>query len=125
MSPSGILLPHTSPRDGIFNSALDPLEHQGIGGDPEKSSRELLDAAHATPEYKYFLAHPKLRNFVRQFMSWKQEILVKRALLRHNCPGSESTGIHYDQLFLRAGEPEFLTAWVPIGDCAATGGGLM
>ena len=58
-------------------------------------------------------------------MSWKQEILVTRALLRHNCPGSESTGIHYDQLFLRGGESNFLTAWVPIGDCAATGGGLM
>jgi phytanoyl-CoA hydroxylase len=26
---------------------------------------------------------------------------------------------------LRAGEAEFLTAWVPIGDCTATGGGLM
>ena len=58
-------------------------------------------------------------------MCWEKEILVKRALLRHNCPGSLSTGIHYDQLFLRAGEPTFLTAWVPIGDCAATGGGLM
>lgn len=25
MAPSGILLPHTSPRDGIFNATLDPL----------------------------------------------------------------------------------------------------
>lgn len=58
-------------------------------------------------------------------MGWEKEVLVKRALLRHNCPGSLSTGIHYDQLFLRGGEAEFLTAWVPIGDCAATGGGLM
>lgn len=49
MSPSGLLHPDTSPRDGIFNSSLDPLEHQGLGGDPERSSRELLDAAHATP----------------------------------------------------------------------------
>lgn len=52
-------------------------------------------------------------------------MLVDRAMLRHNCPGSLSTGIHYDKCFLRAGEAEFLTAWVPIGDCAATGGGLM
>lgn len=58
-------------------------------------------------------------------MQWKQEVIVKRALLRHNCPGSLSTGIHYDQLLSRAGEAEFLTAWVPIGDCAPTGGGLM
>ncbi|MBN6743378.1 phytanoyl-CoA dioxygenase family protein, partial [Acidithiobacillus sp. MC6.1] len=46
-------------------------------------------------------------------------------MLRHNVPGGLSTGIHYDRIFLRAGESEFLTAWVPIGDCAATGGGLM
>ena len=46
-------------------------------------------------------------------------------MLRHNCPGSQSTGIHYDQYFLRGGEVEFLTAWVPIGDCAANGGGLI
>lgn len=46
-------------------------------------------------------------------------------MLRHNCPGSLSTGIHYDQYFLRAGTSEFLTAWVPVGDCAPTGGGLM
>ena len=26
--------------------------------------------------------------------------------------------------FLRGGEAEFLTAWVPIGDCAANGGDL-
>ena len=50
---------------------------------------------------------------------------MKRAMLRHNCPGSLSTGIYYDQYFLRGGEAEFLTAWVPIGDCAANGGGLM
>lgn len=58
-------------------------------------------------------------------MRWRKEISVERALLRHNCSGSLSTGIHYDQLFLRGGEAEFLTAWVPIDDCAAIGNGLM
>ena len=125
MAPSGILLPQTSPRDGIFNAALDPMMYQGLGGTPEQSSFELLEAAHTTPEFRTFLAHPNLRGFIRNFMQWKQEVILKRALLRHNCPGSMSTGIHYDQLFLRGGEAEFLTAWVPIGDCAPTGGGLM
>lgn len=120
-----MLLPQTSPRDGIFDPSNDPLVHQGLGGTPEAQSLELLDVAHATPTYRKFLAHPSLRTFIREFMGWKQEVLVKRALLRHNCPGSLSTGVHYDQLFLRAGEAEFLTAWVPIGDCAAIGGGLM
>ncbi|KAL8825056.1 MAG: hypothetical protein Q9191_004643 [Dirinaria sp. TL-2023a] len=125
MSPTGLLLPNTSPRDGIFNSALDPLAHQGVGGTPEQSALELIDAAHATPVYRKFLTHPDLRGFVREFMGWEQEVLLKRGILRHHSPGSLSTGIHYDQIFLRGGEPEFLTAWVPIGDCTATGGGLM
>lgn len=50
--------------------------------------------------------------------------MVIRNLLRHNVPGGVSTGIHYDRLFLRAGESEFLTAWIPIGDIVKNGGGL-
>ncbi|KAL8800001.1 MAG: hypothetical protein Q9182_005482 [Xanthomendoza sp. 2 TL-2023] len=114
-----------SPRDGIFNTSSDPTAHQGIGGVPIESTNHLLDAAHADPVYRTFLAHPSLRAFIRNFTGWKQERIVDRAMLRHNCPGSHSTGIHYDQYFLRDGDDEFLTAWVPIGDCAATGGGLM
>lgn len=44
---------------------------------------------------------------------------------RHNVPNGLSTGIHYDKIFLRAGDADFLTGWVPIGDCDARGGGLM
>lgn len=48
-------------------------------------------------------------------------------MIRHSVPGASSTAIHYDQIFLRAGNPEheFLTAWVPLGDIAVDGGGLM
>ncbi|KAL8683466.1 MAG: hypothetical protein Q9224_006682 [Gallowayella concinna] len=122
---TGMLFPHSSPRDGIFNTSSDPTAHQGIGGVPIESTNYLLDAAHADPVYRTFLAHPSLRAFIREFTGWKHERLVDRAMLRHNCPGSQSTGIHYDQYFLRDSDDEFLTAWVPIGDCAATGGGLM
>lgn len=93
-APTGILLPDTSPRDGIFDSAKDPLIHQGIGGAPQEVTHELLDAAHATPEYRKFLKHPNLRSFIREFMGWEKETMVKRAMLRHNCPNSLSTGIH-------------------------------
>lgn len=115
LSLTGILLPSTSPRDGIFDSAKDPLAHQGFGDDPRRETLDLLGIAHATPTYREFLAHPALRGFVRGLMGWSKEILLERAILRHNCPGSLSTGIHYDKLFLRAGEAESLTAWVPIG----------
>ena len=125
LAPTGILLPRSSPRDGIFNPAKNPLTYQGIGGLPEQETSEILEAAHNTPVYRKFLQHPVLRSLIREFTGWRQEIMVDRAMLRHNCPNSLSTGIHYDQYFLRAGEAEFLTAWVPIGDCPATGGGLM
>ena len=125
LAPTGILSPGSSPRDGIFDPAKDPMAHQGLGGILAEQSLELLDAAHASDFYRRFLKHSALRTFVRDFMDWPKETLLKRAMLRHNCPGSFSTGIHYDQLFLRAGGAEFLTAWVPIGDCAANGGGLM
>ncbi|KAL9604156.1 MAG: hypothetical protein Q9219_000744 [cf. Caloplaca sp. 3 TL-2023] len=124
-SHTGMLHPEASPREGIFNPSSDPNLHEGIGGLPEDATNQLLNAAHADPIYRTFLAHPSLRSFIRRFMEWKQEVIVDRAMLRHNCPGSKSTGIHYDQYFLRDGEDEFLTAWVPIGDCAPTGGGLM
>ena len=48
-------------------------------------------------------------------MGWEEEILLTRTMIRHNAPGALSTGVHYDKLFLRKGEAEFLTAWVPIG----------
>lgn len=128
LSPTGILKPNTSPREGIFDSSADPIKHNGVGGRdlPEEiEQQKLLESAHSHPTYLSFLEHPNLRTFVRNFMSWKNDILVKRTLLRHNVPQGLSTGIHYDKIFLRAGEADFLTVWVPIGDCTAQGGGLM
>ncbi|MCJ1391186.1 hypothetical protein MMC18_004048 [Xylographa bjoerkii] len=125
ISPAGILAPSTSPRDGVFNPELDPLKYQGLGGTPLKASQSLLDSIHSHPSYRSFLAHPTLRSFIRTLTGWDKEVMLNRGLLRHNVPQSLSTGIHYDQLFLRAGDPVFITAWVPIGDCSAAGGGLM
>ncbi|KAM0699772.1 hypothetical protein Q7P36_000775 [Cladosporium allicinum] len=128
MAPTGILKPGTSPRDGIFNEGEDPVVHNGVGGRdlPEDLERvRKLVEVHKNPFYLAFLEHPQLRAFVREFMGWKKDVLVKRTLLRHNVPNGLSTGVHYDRLFLRAGEADFLTAWVPIGDVPATGGGLV
>ncbi|KAL9108569.1 MAG: hypothetical protein Q9227_006655 [Pyrenula ochraceoflavens] len=126
ISSTGLLAPDSSPRDGIFNSNLDPTAHQGLGATPQKSAEKTLDEIHASNEYQSFITHPNLREWVRRLMGWDKEILLKRGLIRHNVPGSKCpSGIHYDQLFLRAGDPVFVTAWVPMGDCAANGGGLM
>lgn len=32
--------------------------------------------------------------------------------------------MHYDKIFLHGGSADFLTAWIPIGDVSASGGGL-
>ncbi|GAB1742741.1 hypothetical protein NU219Hw_g8453t1 [Hortaea werneckii] len=128
LAPTGILKPGTSPRDGIFDSTQDPVVHNGVGGRDLPEDRDRVDrlvTAHTHPMYNFLLEHPKLRGFVREFMGWDKDVLVKRTLLRHNVPHGFSTGIHYDRIFLRQGEAEFLTAWVPIGDCSAEGGGLM
>lgn len=126
LSSMKFLDPSSSPRDGIFDRALDPLIHQGLGAVPEKSKEHLFNPIHASPEYHQFLAHPDLRAWVRKVMGWEKEVILKRGLIRHNVPGSKCpSGIHYDQLFLRAGDPVFVSAWIPLGDCAANGGGLM
>ena len=69
------------------------MAFQGIGGKPVDETNHLLDAIHADSVYRKFLEHPDLRKFVREFMGWKAEILVERAMLRHNVPGSLSTGV--------------------------------
>ena len=95
-SANSILLHGTFSRDGIFDFSKDPFLHQGLSASPEAQSLEIPDIAHTTPTYRQFLEHPALRMFIREFMGWKQEVLVKRAMLRHNCPGSLSAGIYYD-----------------------------
>ena len=122
-----MLKPGTSPADGIYNSADDPAMHSGIGGGVVTKNDELqrLIDAHVQQPYLDFVAHPRLRAMIRDLMQWDEEVILKRTMLRHNIPGGQSTGVHYDKLFLRGGDAFFLTAWVPIGDTKATGGGLM
>ncbi|KAF2496228.1 hypothetical protein BU16DRAFT_581617 [Lophium mytilinum] len=125
---TGILAPNTSPRDGIFNPTNDPIAHSGVGGRdlPDDVAKvAALTSAHTTPIYLAFLEHPHLRGFICDFMGWKKDVMVHRTMLRHNVPNGLSTGIHYDRIFLRASPVDFLTAWVPIGDCSPAGGGLM
>ena len=118
ISLTGILKPGTDPIDGIFDASLDPSKHQGLGATPAKTSEKVLDDVHKSAEYREFLKHPDLRAWVRRLMGWESEVILNRGLMRHNVPGSRCpSGIHYDQLFLRAGDPVFLTAWLPIGDC--------
>lgn len=73
-----------------------------------------------------FVKHPVLRGFVSKMSGWDDNTLgLRRTLLRNNTPGNHAIGVHYDQIFLRYGQPNSFTAWVPIGDVDIQGGGLI
>ncbi|OBT51460.1 hypothetical protein VE04_07976, partial [Pseudogymnoascus sp. 24MN13] len=109
----------------LLREPAPPRRHRA--GDLPLSEKEVetLISSHHLDNYLHFLDNPALRQMVRDIMDWKKELLLRRTMLRHNPPGGVSTGIHYDKLFMRDGDAFFLTAWVPLGDIAANGGGLI
>lgn len=139
LSPSGVLKPGTQPVEGIFDSEKDPADYPGIGagvansnGRPgEEAAKQFVDLAlqaHYTDWYKEkFCKHPVLKDFIARMTGWGDEntLGVRRSLLRNNTPGNKAIGVHYDQIFLRHGDPTSVTAWVPMGDVSLAGGGLI
>lgn len=138
VEPTGVLKEGTTPVQGVFNDARSPDDFPGIGagaagmnGRPGGQSAaafvDLAIAAHYEKWYEEeFCQHPALYEFVAKFTGWKENTLaLKRSLLRNNVPRTKPIGVHYDQIFLRHGEPTSLTAWVPMGDVSLTGGGLI
>lgn len=138
MQPTGVLEENTEPVQGIFNPLKSPAEFPGIGaggagknGRPggEKAAQfvDLAIEAHYRDWYaEEFCRHPALLDFIARFTGWESNTLgLRRSLLRNNIPGTKPIGVHYDQIFLRHGEPTSVTAWVPIGDIKLSGGGLI
>jgi phytanoyl-CoA hydroxylase len=146
LSASGVIEPGSAAVDGIFNSSASASDYPGIGagslggnsrpGETDKSEVfvDLALKAHTDDWYcgsedgktKGFCNHPVLRDFISRFSGWGDDTLaVKRTLLRNNTPGNKAIGVHYDQSFMRYGEPTSVTAWVPIGDVSLDGGGLI
>ncbi|KAI9166365.1 hypothetical protein HJFPF1_02465 [Paramyrothecium foliicola] len=138
LAPTGVLEPGTEAVRGIFNPLKSPEEFPGIGaGAADKNGRpggekaaqfvDLALQAHYRDWYAEDLCrHPTLLEFVARFTGWGSNMLpLRRSLLRNNIPGTKPIGVHYDQIFLRHGEPTSLTAWVPMGDIKECGGGLI
>lgn len=138
VGPTGVLKENTAPVQGIFNPNRSPDDFPGIGaGAAANNSRpggesaaafvDLAIEAHYKDWYAEDLCrHPVLRDFVAKFTGWNEHTLgLRRTLLRNNVPRTKPIGVHYDQIFLRYGEPTSVTAWVPIGDVGVTGGGLI
>lgn len=143
LAPTGILAPGTTPMEGVFNTALDRRNFPGIGAgpdtidadskvtgpDPEAARKfgDLAIDAHNEGWYKEDLCrHPALRKFVAEMTGWGENTYgLTRTLLRNNVPKNKAIGVHYDQIFLRHGDDNALTAWVPMGDIKVEGGGLI
>lgn len=145
MAPSGVLKEGSDPVDGFFNPERTALDYPGIGAGSVKNGRpgetssaevfvDLALAAHTAPWYagsedgkvSGFARSPELKEFVAKFTGWGEDTLaVRRSLLRNNTPGNKAIGVHYDQSFMRHGEPTSVTAWVPMGDIKLDGGGLI
>lgn len=138
LSPSGVLKPGTQPVEGIFDPEKDAADFPGIGagaaganGRPgAETAQKFVDLAleaHYADWYKEtFCKHPVLKSFIARMTGWGDNTLgIRRSLLRNNTPGNKAIGVHYDQIFLRHGEPTSVTAWIPVGDISLAGGGLM
>jgi phytanoyl-CoA hydroxylase len=138
LAPSGVLRPGSQPVEGIFDTEKNAADFPGIGagaapgnGKPGEATAEkfvsLALEAHYADWYKEtFCKHPVLKEFIAHMTNWGDNtVAVRRSLLRNNTPGNKAIGVHYDQIFLRHGEPTSVTAWVPMGDVSLTGGGLI
>lgn len=138
LESTGVLKPGTKPVEGIFDPAKSHEDYPGIGaGGADGNGRPggenaakfvdlALDAHYQDWYAEKFCKHPALYDFVARFSGWDKDTLgLRRTLLRNNPPGSKPIGVHYDQIFLRHGDPTSITAWVPIGDIKINGGGLI
>lgn len=137
LAPSGVLKEDTDPAAGIFNSKRHVSEFPGIGvgrvdenATPEQKSTDFLTLAidaHGQDWYaEDFCKHPVMLDFMARFTGWSSNTTpLRRTLLRNNIPNTKAIGVHYDQIFLRYGEPTSITVWVPMGDIAEDGGGLI
>lgn len=134
MAPSGLLQEGSDPVDGIYSGAdtrkyLPPGNLRrlfGLKDDPDSERYvDLMISAHQANFYVEFCKSKQLHDFVRQFTGWKNPHMLQRTMLRAFVPNSELTPVHFDQMYLRAGPPTSLTAWIPIGDVSLEGGGLM
>lgn len=138
LAPSGVLKEGTTPAAGIFDSSKDPALFPGIGagaagGNTDAHDQDTTDftqlalQAHGEDWYaEKFCKHPVLLDFMERFTGWSSNTLpLRRTLLRNNIPDTQAIGVHYDQIFLRYGEPTSVTVWVPMGDISLQGGGLI
>ena len=130
---NNMLKPGSSASDGIFNPDADWREYLlgGIrvaAGIPNEGP--FVEKAYKAHQWRTYVDLKEalgqvIEPFAGRLAGFKEPWCLPRSLLRFAVPGGDTTPVHYDQIFLRAGPPTSVTAWVPLGDVELEGGGLI
>jgi len=111
-----LIAPGTDPVGGIFDD--------GAAADPGLYNKVIMEIVRWA-EYEAFCLMTPIRRFYEMFLEGAP-YLHKRKLIRHGKPGDrQSTGAHYDLIYLRGGTDRICTSWIPIGDVPVERGGLV
>ena len=99
----------------------------GAAADRASYRKVLFDQIVPGREYAAFCAQPALKGWFEWFLGG-EPYLHKRKIIRQTAPGENGIGTatqaHYDLLYLRGGSDQVLSAWIPLGDCPVSRGGL-
>jgi Phytanoyl-CoA dioxygenase (PhyH) len=99
----------------------------GAAADRASYRKVLFDQIVPGPEYAAFCAQPALKGWFAWFLGG-EPFLHKRKIIRQTAPGENGIGTatqaHYDLVYLRGGSDQVLSAWIPLGDCPVSRGGL-
>lgn len=114
LAPSGLISPGSDPRLGL--AAVEA---------PKKDiADKKLSALGRSAAFEGFCTPNRLTFFMDELLGGLS-YLHKRRNLQYTRPGSGVvTPAHYDQVFLRGGTGNLVTAWIPIGDVPSSMGGL-
>lgn len=97
------------------------------GGATDRASYRsvLFEQIVPGPEYAAFCA--LLKGWFGWFLGG-EPFLHRRKIIRQTAPGENGIGTatqaHYDLVYLRGGSDQVLSAWIPLGDCPVSQGGL-
>jgi ectoine hydroxylase-related dioxygenase (phytanoyl-CoA dioxygenase family) len=95
------------------------------GGEDRVAINKTLSGFVRSAAYEAFCLMEEIWQFYDRFFDGPS-YLHKRKLVRHTRPGDpNSTGAHYDLIYLRGGTDRLCTSWIPAGDTPVEMGGLI
>ncbi|GAA0940105.1 phytanoyl-CoA dioxygenase family protein [Kribbella koreensis] len=112
-----------------YFEATGVADSRGVPAEVERGELRRVLFSEVVPGAAYgaFCAQPALRGWYEWFLGG-ETFLHRRKIIRHIAPGEAGIGTatqaHYDLVYLREGTDQVLSAWIPLGDCPVSLGGL-